>query len=284
MTLRVKKWFAIVLVIVLAFCGTACTRTEPAEPGSSQEPTESDTTQEPAKSDEVPENPLIEGLKATALAWVYTENWFWYETRAPYAICRVPRTAGEPETVFELNEGAIPQDAGRFFAANGCVWLAYYAGSLIQGETLFRFDEDGTYKIVASQYSGVAVGEGYVVKTDNFPPPEPNNLYVSTDNGDTWERCGDPQYLYGSFRNENGGYTSNNQSLAIRDHYVYAPAVFDPYGGSEESSRYAVIVRVNLETGETERLTDEAMSYELYDNVLVYSKPDGTSLTVSINK
>lgn len=193
-----------------------------------------------------------ESILAEAVSSLECSGWLWYTAGgrlyrwnggAAETVCELPQNeAGEP-VLAELSE------------IDGCAALSYHVGGATMGHSeLLLFDENGE-RTARYIYGGmIAVSGGVAVSADFSPMPAQNNLSISHDGGESWEKLGDGDYCYGvSVKTDGEQTTYTATSIELRDGWAYTTGV---YALDVELGTQAVTqnVRVSLATGKTEVL------------------------------
>lgn len=205
-------------------------------------------TQDAGKSDAV----TRESILAEAASSLECGGWLWYTADG-----RLYRwNGGEAEMICELpkNEAGESVLAG-LSEIDGCAALSYHVGGATMGHSeLLLFDQNGARTAKYIHSGLIAVSGGIAVSAGFSPMPAPNNLQISRDGGESWEKLGDPGYCYGVSVTTDGEQTTyTGTSIAVRDGWVYTTGVYDlnvEFGTLSVTKN----VRVALATGETQVL------------------------------
>lgn len=193
-----------------------------------------------------------ESVLAEAVSSLECGGWLWYTAGgrlyrwnggAAETVCELPKNeAGEP-VLAELSE------------IDGCTALSYHVGGATMGHSeLLLFDENGERTARYIHGGVIAVSGGIAVSAGFSPMPAPNNLQISRDGGESWEKLGDGDYCYGVSVTTDGGQTTYTAtSIELRDGWAYTTGV---YALDVELGTQAVTqnVRVDIATGKTEVL------------------------------
>lgn len=166
-----------------------------------------------------------------------------------------------------------------FIKRNNKVYLIYRSGGGVMGtDHTVRLAPDKAVEIDARnmtvfEYDGISFG------TATWVPPAPGNLFMKRDGDSEWKPVGNPDILYGWIynidKNSRGG--SPTDRLAYDGiKYVY---VLGFEGMNDEPSKENAgvnktgVYRVNIETGETVRISPqgvEVTKFDFVDGKVVY--------------
>ena len=228
----------------------------PAEESASQ-PTEPEVTVEPATAEKTPEELRADILK-TADRTLEQGGYLWYIADGALSRCDAN---GGVEQLYKLPSSELsPVLIEKLNVYDDMVLLAYRVGGGFMGSTkqcLFNSKTGGVAYELADCADFLIDGDT-VVKTDSFAAPTTGNLSISHDRGKTWEKLGDPSYIYDRpvTLREDGSISADATSNTFRleGGYLYTVGAYWREGSSQPDE--AVPVRVDLATGETAVLDD----------------------------
>ena len=228
----------------------------PAEESASQ-PTEPEVTVEPATAEKTPEEFRADILK-TADRTLEQGGYLWYIADGALSRCDAN---GGVEQLYKLPSSELsPVLIEKLNVYDDMVLLAYRVGGGFMGSTkqcLFNSKTGGvTYEL--DDCADFLIDGDTVVKTDSFAAPTTGNLSISHDRGKTWEKLGDPSYIYDRpvTLREDGSMSADATSNTFRleGGYLYTTGAYWGEGSAQPDE--AVPVRVDLATGETVVLND----------------------------
>lgn len=179
-------------------------------------------------------------------------GWRWYTEGGSF--CRAKDGVTETLCTLPENEAGTPVLA-ELSVVDGRAALSYHVGGATMGHSeLLLFNENGE-RVARYIHGGmIAVSGGIAVSADFSPMPAPNNLSISRDGGESWEKLGDGGYCYGISVTTNGEQrTYTATSVELRDGWAYTTGVYDldvELGTQSVTQK----VRVDLVTGKTEVL------------------------------
>ena len=228
----------------------------PAEESASQ-PTEPEVTVEPATAEKTPEELRADILK-TADRTLEQGGYLWYIADGALSRCDAN---GGVEQLYKLPSSELsPVLIEKLNVYDDMVLLAYRVGGGFMGSTkqcLFNSKTGGVAYELADCADFLIDGDT-VVKTDSFAAPTTGNLSISHDRGKTWEKLGDPSYIYDRpvTLQEDGSMSADATSNTFRleGGYLYTTGAYWGEGSAQPDA--AVPVRVDLATGETAVLND----------------------------
>ena len=228
----------------------------PAEESASQ-PTEPEVTVEPATAEKTPEELRADILK-TADRTLEQGGYLWYIADGALSRCDAN---GGVEQLYKLPSSELsPVLIEKLNVSDDMVLLAYRVGGGFMGSTkqcLFNSKTGGVAYELADCADFLIDGDT-VVKTDSFAAPTTGNLSISHDRGKTWEKLGDPSYIYDRpvTLQEDGSMSADATSNTSRleGGYLYTTGAYWGEGSAQPDA--AVPVRVDLATGETAVLND----------------------------
>lgn len=228
----------------------------PAEESASQ-PTEPEVTVEPATAEKTPEEFRADILK-TADRTLEQAGYLWYIADGALSRCDAN---GGVEQIYKLPSSELsPVLIEKLNVYDDMVLLAYRVGGGFMGSTkqcLFNSKTGGVAYELADCADFLIDGDT-VVKTDSFAAPTTGNLSISHDRGKTWEKLGDPSYIYDRpvTLREDGSISADATSNTFRleGGYLYTTGAYWGEGSAQPDE--AVPVRVDLTTGETVVLND----------------------------
>ena len=228
----------------------------PAEESASQ-PTEPEVTVEPATAEKTPEELRADILK-TADRTLEQGGYLWYIADGALSRCDAN---GGVEQLYKLPSSELsPVLIEKLNVYDDMVLLAYRVGGGFMGSTkqcLFNSKTGGVAYELADCADFLIDGDT-VVKTDSFAAPTTGNLSISHDRGKTWEKLGDPSYIYDRpvTLQEDGSMSADATSNTSRleGGYLYTTGAYWGEGSAQPDA--AVPVRVDLATGETAVLND----------------------------
>ena len=228
----------------------------PAEESASQ-PTEPEVTVEPATAEKTPEELRADILK-TADRTLEQGGYLWYIADGALSRCDAN---GGVEQLYKLPSSELsPVLIEKLNVYDDMVLLAYRVGGGFMGSTkqcLFNSKTGGVAYELADCADFLIDGDT-VVKTDSFAAPTTGNLSISHDRGKTWEKLGDPSYIYDrpvTFR-EDGSISADatSDTFRLEGGYLYTTGAYWGEGSAQPDE--AVPVRIDLATGETGVLND----------------------------
>ena len=228
----------------------------PAEESASQ-PTEPEVTVEPATAEKTPEEFRADILK-TADRTLEQGGYLWYIADGALSRCDAN---GGVEQLYKLPSSELsPVLIEKLNVYDDMVLLAYRVGGGFMGSTkqcLFNSKTGGVAYELADCADFLIDGDT-VVKTDSFAAPTTGNLSISHDRGKTWEKLGDPSYIYDrpvTFQ-EDGSMSvdATSDTFRLEGGYLYTTGAYWGEGSAQPDE--AVPVRIDLATGETVVLND----------------------------
>lgn len=229
----------------------------PAEESASQ-PTEPEVTVEPATAEKTPEEFRADILK-TADRTLEQGGYLWYIADGALSRCDAN---GGVEQLYKLPSSELsPVLIEKLNVYDDMVLLAYRVGGGFMGSTkqcLFNSKTGGVAYELADCADFLIDGDT-VVKTDSFAAPTTGNLSISHDRGKTWEKLGDPSYIYDrpvTFQ-EDGSMSvdATSDTFRLEGGYLYTTGAYWGEGSAQPDE--AVPVRIDLATGETVVLNNE---------------------------
>ena len=228
----------------------------PAEESASQ-PTEPEVTVEPATAEKTPEEFRADILK-TADRTLEQGGYLWYIADGALSRCDAN---GGVEQLYKLPSSELsPVLIEKLNVYDDMVLLAYRVGGGFMGSTkqcLFNSKTGGVAYELADCADFLIDGDT-VVKTDSFAAPTTGNLSISHDRGKTWEKLGDPSYIYDRpvTLREDGSISADatSDTFRLEGGYLYTVGAYWREGSAQPDE--AVPVRVDLATGETVVLND----------------------------
>ena len=229
----------------------------PAEESASQ-PTVPEVTVEPATAEKTPEEFRADILK-TADRTLEQGGYLWYIADGALSRCDAN---GGVEQLYKLPSSEIsPVLIEKLNVYDDMVLLAYRVGGGFMGSTkqcLFNSKTGGVAYELADCADFLIDGDT-VVKTDSFAAPTTGNLSISHDRGKTWEKLGDPSYIYDRpvTLREDGSMSADatSDTFRLEGGYLYTVGAYWREGSSQPDE--AVPVRIDLATGETVVLNNE---------------------------
>ena len=228
----------------------------PAEESASQ-PTEPEVTVEPATAEKTPEE-FRADIRKTADRTLEQGGYLWYIADGALSRCEAN---GGVEQLYKLPSSELsPVLIEKLNVYDDMVWLAYRVGGGFMGSTkqcLFNSKTGGVAYELADCADFLIDGDT-VVKTDSFAAPTTGNLSISHDRGKTWEKLGDPSYIYDRpvTLREDGSMSvdATSDTFRIEGGYLYTVGAYWGEGNSQPDE--AVPVRIDLATSETVVLND----------------------------
>lgn len=228
----------------------------PAEESASQ-PTEPEVTVEPATAEKTPEELRADILK-TADRTLEQGGYLWYIADGALSRCDAN---GGVEQLYKLPSSELsPVLIEKLNVYDDMVLLAYRVGGGFMGSTkqcLFNSKTGGVAYELADCADFLIDGDT-VVKTDSFAAPTTGNLSISHDRGKTWEKLGDPSYIYDRpvTLREDGSMSADatSDTFRLEGGYLYTTGAYWGEGSAQPDE--AVPVRIDLATGETAVLND----------------------------
>ena len=228
----------------------------PAEESASQ-PTEPEVTVEPATAEKTPEELRADILK-TADRTLEQGGYLWYIADGALSRCDAN---GGVEQLYKLPSSELsPVLIEKLNVYDDMVLLAYRVGGGFMGSTkqcLFN-SKTGDVAYELDDCADFLIDGDTVVKTDSFAAPTTGNLSISHDRGKTWEKLGDPSYIYDRpvTLREDGSISADatSDTFRLEGGYLYTVGAYWREGSAQPDE--AVPVRVDLATGETVVLND----------------------------
>ena len=228
----------------------------PAEESASQ-PTEPEVTVEPATAEKTPEE-FRADIRKTADRTLEQGGYLWYIADGALSRCDAN---GGVEQLYKLPSSELsPVLIEKLNVYDDMVWLAYRVGGGFMGSTkqcLFNSKTGGVAYELADCADFLIDGDT-VVKTDSFAAPTTGNLSISHDRGKTWEKLGDPSYIYDRpvTLREDGSISADatSDTFRLEGGSLYTTGAYWGEGSAQPSE--AVPVRIDLATGETVVLND----------------------------
>ena len=229
----------------------------PAEESASQ-PTEPEVTVEPATAEKTPEE-LRADIRKTADRTLEQGGYLWYIADGALSRCDAN---GGVEQLYKLPSSELsPVLIEKLNVYDDMVLLAYRVGGGFMGSTkqcLFNSKTGGVAYELADCADFLIDGD-MVVKTDSFAAPTTGNLSISHDRGKTWEKLGDPSYIYDRpvTLREDGSMSADatSDTFRLEGGYLYTTGAYWGEGSAQPDE--AVPVRIDLATGETVVLNNE---------------------------
>ena len=228
----------------------------PAEESASQ-PTEPEVTVEPATAEKTPEELRADILK-TADRTLEQGGYLWYIADGALSRCDAN---GGVEQLYKLPSSELsPVLIEKLNVYDDMVLLAYRVGGGFMGSTkqCLSNSKTGGVAYELADCADFLIDGDTVVKTDSFAAPTTGNLSISHDRGKTWEKLGDPSYIYDRpvTLREDGSMSADATSNTFRleGGYLYTTGAYWGEGSAQPDE--AVPVRVDLATGETVVLND----------------------------
>lgn len=227
-------------------------------------------------------------MTGAVAAW---EGWFWFQDGEGW-ISRVPMAGGAREKLFELPANAYLSDNVRAMASltvrDGKLYMTYHLGGATMGhDEQFRFNADGSYVLLTKSSGAVGEFDDMLLLANCQLMPTPDNLRVSRDGGETWEKFGAEDYIYGwAYHAEKDGAASGGRgtgdTIYRSGNGAWLLATFVPNWGKEEKDangeypeRFSNVCRVDLTSGRTEAVTGPAQRFQIVDDVIWYIDFDG---------
>ena len=167
----------------------------------------------------------------------------------------------------------------KLFLEEGSAFLSYHQGGATMGtDYLVRLNDDGTTTELNNTKFYIKNIEEKQFKYWVGPAPGENNLYMKTSSND-WKNIGNPNYLYGwrwvTSGNSSGGGGSKDIYLINNDLYILA---YDMKSNNTTTSIY----KVNINTNDTDRVTDKQVLGFTADNNNLYYESEGLIYKYSI--
>ena len=230
---------------------------EEAEQPQSEEPENSEEPIEPQTAEKTPED-IRADIRKTADKTLEHGGYLWYIADGALSRCDAN---GGVEQLYKLPSSELsPVLIEKLNVYDDMVLLAYRVGGGFMGSTkqcLFNSKTGGVAYELADCADFLIDGDT-VVKTDSFAAPTTGNLSISHDRGKTWEKLGDPSYIYDRpvTLREDGSISADATSNTFRleGGYLYTTGAYWGEGSAQPDE--AVPVRVDLATGETAVLND----------------------------
>ena len=230
---------------------------EEAEQPQSEEPENSEEPIEPQTAEKTPED-IRADIRKTADKTLEHGGYLWYIADGALSRCDAN---GGVEQLYKLPSSELsPVLIEKLNVYDDMVLLAYRVGGGFMGSTkqcLFNSKTGGVAYELADCADFLIDGDT-VVKTDSFAAPTTGNLSISHDRGKTWEKLGDPSYIYDRpvTLREDGSISADATSNTFRleGGYLYTTGAYWGEGSAQPDE--AVPVRVDLTTGETVVLND----------------------------
>ena len=229
----------------------------PAEEPASQ-PTEPEVSVEPAAAAEKTPEELRADILKTADRTLEQGGYLWYIADGALSRCDAN---GGVEQLYKLPSSELsPVLIEKLNVYDDMVLLAYRVGGGFMGSTkqcLFNSKTGGVAYELADCADFLIDGDT-VVKTDSFAAPTTGNLRISRDRGRTWEKLGDPSYIYDRpvALREDGSISAGaaSDTFRLEGGYLYTTGAYWGEGSAQPSE--PVPLRIDLATGETAVLSD----------------------------
>jgi hypothetical protein len=176
---------------------------------------------------------------------------------------------------------------GSLSVENNEAYLKYHQGGAVMGsDWLFRLNDDGTTTELQSSYTRAKTFGDKTFSYWTGGAPGAGNLSMKTGDGEPVP-LGDPDYLYGWSwqRNEDGsqGGGGSDDVYLVGDN-LYILAFHNPYGDEGKKGETNGIYRININTGETVRVSGkEVMAFKM-DGDFLYYHSDGTFYRQSVKE
>ena len=215
-------------------------------------------------------------------AW---RGWFWYQDSDGW-ISRTPMAGGEREKLFELPINVLYSETtvlASLRVVNDRLYLSYHLGGATMGhDELYRFDEDGSCVALTKFNGPLGEFDELWLQANCNLTPIPDNLDVSRDRGETWERFGEENYIYGwayHQQTSGGAWASHTigDILNADGGWAYLLATdatgwgaAEPDANGEYPERFSKVSRVDLTSGATKQLTGPARAFQIAGNRIWY--------------
>lgn len=174
--------------------------------------------------------------------WYTADGKFWrWAGRAAEELCTLPN-----------NDGTNDPVAAGISVEDGRVGLSYHVGGAAGHSVLALYDLSGRKTAEYSYKGNIAVSGGVAVSMSYLPTPEPNNLRISRDGGESWEPLGDASYYYGTVTESDGVRSFADAPMLIRSGSLYTTAVAGL--GTPGETPVTHSVKIDLTSGETQLL------------------------------
>ena len=174
--------------------------------------------------------------------WYTADGKFWrWDGRAAEELCTLPN-----------NDGTNDPVAAGISVEDGRVGLSYHVGGAAGHSVLALYDLSGRKTAEYSYKGNITVSGGVAVSMSYLPTPEPNNLRISRDGGESWEPLGDASYYYGTVTESDGVRSFADAPMLIRSGALYTTAVAGL--GTPGETPVTHSVKIDLTSGETQLL------------------------------
>ena len=195
------------------------------------------------------------------------DGWYWYVKDNWVIHCR--DNGANLERIFEIPKGE--PCLYKLELQGGRLYLFWHSSSYdSSGVDVVRLENDGTCVTVSSGYWSFFDFGSYIIRFDIT-----GEHLQKMDSSGQWINLGLDGWLYGWY---NDGVYDISDYAAVRGRYLYIL-------GSSGITENSTILKVDLETGETNKLLDEhIVDFALNGNIITYTRVfNGSYLRESIN-
>lgn len=220
-----------------------------------------------------------------------TDKYIYYEDTKGQIIQAALDSPEKRKTVYRLPVWSYGEEeyvASKLYVENGQAYLSYHQGGATMGsDWLFRLNDDGTTGELQNSYWRVKYFGDKTFTYWTGGAPGSGNLSMKTGDGE-FKPLGDPNYLYGWAWTTNedgssGGSGSDDVYLAGDDLYIlaYKNPIYSSADGVKPGTTNG-IYRVDINTGETVRVSDKKVLAFKMEGDFLYYHSDGTFYRQSI--
>lgn len=184
-----------------------------------------------------------------------------YDTSVAKAVYQFP--------IWTYGDGKTRVNA-ELYAKDGQAFLSYHQGGATMGtDYLIKLNDDGTTTLINNTRYNIKTFGDKSFKYWAGPAPGPGELFIQGEDGE-WHQLGNPDLLYGwAWRvseNQSGGGPSEDVYLAGDDLYILG------FDFMHEDQSTTGIYRININTGETERISEkEVTAFQIEGDHIYYS-------------
>ncbi|HWQ78412.1 MAG TPA: hypothetical protein VN381_06335 [Anaerovoracaceae bacterium] len=220
-----------------------------------------------------------------------TDQYIYYENAKGQIIQARLADPSQMKTVYQLpvwSYGNGEYVSSSLYVENGIAYLGYHQGGATMGaDYVIRLNDDGTTEELRSSYNRLKVFGDKSFSYWTGGAPGPGNLSMKAGDGE-YKPLGDPDYLYGWAwtANEDGGSGgSGSDDVYLVGNSLYILAFENPLYSSADGMKPNAtngIYKVDINTGETVRVSDkEVLAFKMEGDILYYHS-DGTFYRQSI--
>jgi len=231
------------------------------------------------------------GYGSTPGCTTVTDQYIYYENEKGQIIQAKLTDPSQMKTVYQLpvwSYGNGEYVYPNLFVEKGMVYLSYHQGGATMGaDFVIRLNDEGTTEELQRSYTRIKVfgDKSFAYWTGGAPGP--GNLSMKIGNGE-YKPLGSPDYLYGWAwtAQENGSSgVSGSDDVYLAGDDLYILAFKDPLYSSADGIKPGAtngIFRVDINTGETVRVSDKKVLAFKIEGDFLYYYSDGTFYRQSI--